>query len=246
MSSKSPKRQLLIVLAPIAAICWLLFGPSLKPTYGYRYKLTIEVDTPEGVKRGHNIVQVRFPNQPRNGAESVKGDALYLDLGPGRRPLIALVGKYNPEILKYMRVKGWHHLSPTGLLIRYLRIDTSKGPEWIENLKTKREVIEIQLDELPTLVTFTDPSIPRTILEVDPHEPSLTLGAGVSIRRATIEITDAPLTTGIEKKLPWLVGDQPLHGYLVHRGNGFLADRGNGFGRFPLPIRYENFMLRMH
>ncbi len=116
MSSSSPPRQLLIVLAPLAVIAWLLFGPSVKPSYGYRYKLTIEVDTPEGVKRGHNIVEVKFPNMPRSGHVSVKGDALYLDLGQGRRPLIALVTKYNPA-RPDGRIKGWDYLSPTEIFI---------------------------------------------------------------------------------------------------------------------------------
>src|ERR1700724_3515081 len=67
----------------------------------YRYKLTLAVDTPDGVKRGATVAEVLFRDVsiPERGAmHKLHGQALYLDLGPGARPLIALLtNKLHPK-----------------------------------------------------------------------------------------------------------------------------------------------------
>ena len=60
----------------------------------YRYKLTLSLDTPDGVKTGFNVVElsaVEVSIPARGLGFKMTGQALYLDLGPGRRPLIALL-----------------------------------------------------------------------------------------------------------------------------------------------------------
>jgi hypothetical protein len=48
----------------------------------------------------------------------------------------------------------------------------------------------------PMFVTFDDPTDPKTVREVPPDS--------IGISRITIEITDEDVTSGIEKRLPWL------------------------------------------
>src|SRR5277367_2801434 len=63
-------------------------------TESYRYKLTLAVNTPDGVKRGSSVVEVvfrEFSFPERGTAHRLRGEALYLDLGRGARPLIALL-----------------------------------------------------------------------------------------------------------------------------------------------------------
>jgi hypothetical protein len=54
----------------------------------YRYKLTLAVNTPEGIKRGSSVVEVDFwsANFPVRGGigHRLRGEALYLDLGAGK------------------------------------------------------------------------------------------------------------------------------------------------------------------
>jgi hypothetical protein len=57
---------------------------------------------------------------------------------------------------------------------------------------------------LPTLVTFRDVNNPKTVELVDRQDISKTLGPDIRLVRTTIEVTKEPITTGIEKKLPWL------------------------------------------
>src|SRR5690349_14853094 len=81
-------------LATIAAIA-LLAGCGR--TESYRYKLTLAVNTSDGVKRGASVVDVTFREVsiPERGvSQKLRGEALYLDLGPGVRPLIVLLTSY--------------------------------------------------------------------------------------------------------------------------------------------------------
>ena len=54
------------------------------------------------------------------------------------------------------------------------------------------------------LVTFKDINDPKTVERVDPNNLAEAFGQGVRLARASIEITNEPVTTGIEKRLPWM------------------------------------------
>jgi hypothetical protein len=66
----------------------------------------------------------------------------------------------------------------------------------------------------PMLVTFGDEADPTSVTLVDPDDLAATFGAGVKLRRITAELTDDPVTTGIEKRLGWLTNyyDKMLDG----------------------------------
>jgi hypothetical protein len=52
----------------------------------YRYKLTLAVSTPDGTKGGSSVVEAAFwdVSIPERGTmHKLRGEALYLDLGPG-------------------------------------------------------------------------------------------------------------------------------------------------------------------
>jgi hypothetical protein len=59
----------------------------------YRYKLTLSLDTPEGVKTGFDIIEITYSPTVLGHTLSVKGQALYMDLGVGREPLVALLSR---------------------------------------------------------------------------------------------------------------------------------------------------------
>ena len=54
------------------------------------------------------------------------------------------------------------------------------------------------------LVTFASVNDPNTVAEIDPNDLQATLGPGISWNEVTLEITDEPITKGIEQKLPWI------------------------------------------
>src|SRR6202035_6124819 len=77
-------------LATVAALAVALAGCGR--TESYRYKLTLAVNTPDGVKRGSSVGEVVFWNvsiPDRGTMHKLRGEALYLNLGAGARPLVA-------------------------------------------------------------------------------------------------------------------------------------------------------------
>ena len=66
-------------------------------------------------------------------------------------------------------------------------------PRTVPNRDLYRGPRDIQL--WPMFVTFGDPKDPKTVREVTPES--------IGVKRITIEITDEPVTTGIEARLAW-------------------------------------------
>lgn len=83
----------------------------------------------------------------------------------------------------------------------------------------------LRLSAYPMLVTFTDLSDPTSVAEVDPDDLAATFGKGVRLKRITVQITDDPVTTGIEERLGWLGNE---------RGSLIPIPRGTPIGEMPI------------
>ena len=190
-----------------AAACMTLALVACGRSESYRYKLTLAVNTPDGVKRGSSVVEVLFRDVsiPERGTmHRLRGQALYLDLGPGARPLIALLTSHlHPKYGKDVR---WSRdAGPSdNLLSRLYGRPLPDLMEDVARIARQRGAHRISPDDLPDLVTFADINDPRTVIEVDPNNLQATLGPGVSWNEITLESTDEPITTGIRAKLPWI------------------------------------------
>ena len=196
----------------------------------YRYKLTLAVNTPAGVKRGSTVAEVLFRDVsiPERGTmHKLHGQALYLDLGPGARPLIALLtNKLHPkygEDIRWSRDGG-----PSLRLVSSIYgIPPSGDIPRIANLRGPRRITQ---DDLPNLVTFADINDPKSVIEVNPDYLQGALGPGVSWNEITLESTDEPITTGIKAKLPWLPAyyGLTLDGDRYHNKNTLANSLGTG------------------
>lgn len=177
----------------------------------YRYKLTLSLNTPDGVKTGFNIVEVT------GFAGGVNGQALYVDMGAGRKPLIALLSRirrkaddyyYKPQNFYYGR---WFGFDPALVFARYcLKAAVQGGRLALPGAINAncRQPFTLPVDALPDLVTFTDINDPKTIALVDPTDLAATLGPAVSWRSATLEAIDywwfSPLTKDVDTRLRWV------------------------------------------
>jgi len=173
----------------------------------YRYKLTLAVNTPDGVKRGSSVVEVLFweVSVPARGIQhKLRGEALYLDLGPGRRPLIALLTSHLHP--KYGEEERWTRDAGPGdnLLSRLYGPRSANLLEDVSRIARMRGAHEISPRDLPDLVTFANTEDPKSVVEVDPNNLQATLGANITWDKVLLESTDEPVTAGIELKLPWL------------------------------------------
>ena len=70
-----------------------------------------------------------------------------------------------------------------------------------------RAVVEVAPDSLPMLVRFGDLNDPKSVERADPEHLDASFGPGVKLARATVQLTDEPVTMGIEKRLGWVVSD---------------------------------------
>jgi hypothetical protein len=209
-------------LGIVAALCVALTLPACGgESASYRHKLTLSINTPDGVKTAVSVVEHRYDaiEVPARGEyPTTKGQALYLDLGPGRRPLVALLTRIrrdtdDPNFPPYYKGDPasirWIENDPQPVLgklclgvARILKLD-SIGSARAFNAEC-RHSFSMAVTDLPDLVTFADVNDPKSVILVDPNDLAATLGPGVSWKSMTLQATDDPLTEGIEKRLPWL------------------------------------------
>jgi hypothetical protein len=194
----------LIRLAMVALLGLGLAGCGRSESY--RYKLTLAVNTPDGVKRGSSVTEWDFweVSIPARGTpHRLRGEALYLDLGPGKRPLIALLTSHLHEKPHQGVIWDWPRHNLLDRLYGRPSNDSAFMDE-IARLGRMRGPRKINPDDLPDLVTFASVSDPKSVIEVGPNDLQATLGQGITWNEITFEMTDEPITKGIELKLPWI------------------------------------------
>jgi hypothetical protein len=180
-----------------------LLGTSL-PTY--RYRLTIEVDTPDGIRTGSSVYEVKtsrtsqfFPASPNHISVKVRGEAVVVDLPNGA--LFAVVGQ-DAAGWRMFRANTYHNPGKFGVLdadaIKAFKKNRSKMT-LPRNFKPDQP-----LSGDPQMVRFADENDPASVVWVDPEQLDQAFGPGIRLRAVYVQITDDPVTTGIEKRLTWL------------------------------------------
>jgi hypothetical protein len=175
----------------------------------YRYKLTLSLNTPDGVKTASNVVEINAFDViiPARGiGHMTTGQALYVDLGADRRPLIALLTRIRRATDEWPTFRGWGEDAPgEGLANKCL--GAKKPEDLLDEVEATRRCgrpVATTTADLPDLVTFADVNNPKSVMLVDPNDLSGTLGPGVSWRSMSLQATDEPLTRGIDEHLPWV------------------------------------------
>ncbi|MBK8174859.1 MAG: hypothetical protein IPK66_06190 [Rhodospirillales bacterium] len=198
------------ILAATSVACSQMF-----PSGTWRYRMTVAVETPEGLKTGSAVREVTVRRGIALTPESLpsvqsKGEAVAVDLGQ-RGVLFALIS-YD-DYLTVFSAFGWTSGGTT-----------PDGIKYFSNLKDAKATLTPK--QYPMLVTFKDISDPKTVervIETDwcrekdengtcikeeffvkaDHFEEL-FGRGVKLKEITIEMVNDPVTWGIQNKLPWL------------------------------------------
>jgi len=179
---------------------YLAMYPFLYPTYSHRYRLTLEVETPEGLKTASGVIQASLISQPtiltdRNTRTGLQGDAVFLDLGNGQN-VIALLGlgpwaqKVDETVTRAVKA---FECEPCQLNVE----------EW-QKLSRRSGTRELPQELLATLVTISDFNDPSSVRVVPPSDFETVFGPGYHFKRAWIEMTKDPVTRGIREKIPFL------------------------------------------
>ena len=239
-----------VALAVMLIVCWrislirwilviviiLLCGPRLfidagtivnskVNSFSYRYRLALEVETPQGSKTASSVIQVavtpKFVHWNPSASPiivRVEGEAIFLDLGQGKN-VIATLG-FGPTGANTDRLSRL----PSEVL------GGDNGQSY-KRARTWEGRAELHGGLIPTLVTFGDPADPRTLRVVQPDEFVAVLGPGYRFKGAWIEMTKDDVTRGrIQEKLPW-VGSYDAERIAERQMR--LADQGKGSSGTP-------------
>ena len=212
----------------LAAVCLLAGCDDRFPDY--HYKMTIYV----GGKAYSSVRAVKVTevdsimnSRGKTDKTELSGEAVVLDL-PGRSvPVFALLARpdnadYGWQMPRYALMEGiplvpneidgkaLDEMDQAALDLQHMV--AVKGPKELPRTIPAPWNRGRTGSAWPFFVTFGDITNPKTVHEVSPGE--------IGVSKITIEITDEPVTAGIERRLGWLSG---LHG-------GYLSGRSTARG----------------
>jgi hypothetical protein len=194
---------------PLALLAALVIGDQMRINRpGHKYRLTVEVETPEGVKSAAGVMAVH-PDRSysRGGHTRTRGDAVLVDLGGGKNlvALLAHLDNTSPDLdgMNYVALRAYG--AAGGKRVSFNEMSQLTG------------IVPVTGALIPILVTFTDLSDPATARTVPPDDLGAVLGNGFRLRGVSAEVVPngfwpldfggqlgEPVTRGIEAKLPWL------------------------------------------
>lgn len=206
------------IIVTFLATMVLGFSASCSTKESVRFRMTVEVETPEGLRKGSSVMEISAWNNSfaLNGhvrGRSFRGEAIPVDL-PGDRTLFALIVTERPasfgifdialDALDPMYNNDW-----VESVERVQRRRIAGGPAIVPPIRSMGLTREIQpgvpvRSNYPMLITFQDVDIPASVERVDPQNLPASFGLGYEIKAITVELTDEPITQKIGRKLPWL------------------------------------------
>jgi hypothetical protein len=200
-------------LGPLALLAALVIGDQIRINRpGHKYRLTVAVQTPDGVRSASGVIAVH-PDRgySRGGHTSTKGDAVLVDLGGGKN-LLALLAHADKSLdldgINYVALRAY---KAAGRNVSFNEMSRITG------------TVPVTGTVIPALVSFSDLNDPGTARAVPADDFEAVLGKGFHLQGVSAEVVPngfwpldfggplgEPVTRGIEAKLPWLNGaDNP-------------------------------------
>jgi hypothetical protein len=208
-------RKTLVAAALLGAGLMLSQCGGQSATVRYRVIATAEVDGQR--VEGSTVMEANFRHVDHSligagGATNLYGEALILDL-KGRGTVFILPVWYHDKT-ELMQI--YEFAIPLTFGVRN-SIGAMKDEDFARLRQAKgRKPFSIALVSpdlrLPLFVAFKDEKIPRTIYEVDPQHMDSAF-PGVRFIGLDIEITDAPVTNVLKRRLPWLDRNNRVSGF---------------------------------
>jgi len=196
-------------LGPVALLAAIYIGDQIRINRpGHKYRLTVEVETPQGRKSASGVLAIH-PDRSysRGGHTKTVGDAVYVDLGGGKN-LVALLA----HIDKNLELDGTNYVALRAYLAGGKRVSFNE-------MNRQTGIVPVTGALIPVLATFADPANPGTARNVSPDESETALGKGYRLHGITAEAVPngfwpldfggalgEPVTRGIQSRLPWLNG----------------------------------------
>lgn len=202
----------LLVPATIALTFAVLLGWGLiylgRPEH--KYRLTIEVQTPGGVRSASGVMAVYMGKDSgilpgAGGGSNTKGDAIFVDLGDGRNLIATLTHGKNGLYFDGMNNLAMNAFAAAGQKVPFKEVSRLTGR------------VQVYGDLIPVLVTFSNVTDPNTVRVLDPANIEAVFSDGFHLNRVVLDIVPVglwpldfggplgePVTRGVEKRLPWI------------------------------------------
>lgn len=201
----------------IAAACALtLLSGCVGEKHTFRYRLTLAVNVDGTVHSGSSVIEDTFVDQVALAGLAggipwmtrLRGEAVVVDLGA--RGILFCVLARDPsrnlsrdtELLPLLVFGDYF---PDGFPVT----DSSKFAAQIRELARSKPKRAVDPAFLPMLVRFRDLNNPASVERVDPTNLATRFGSGVELAGAMMEVTDEPVTSGLERVLTWLKSGYP-------------------------------------
>ncbi len=203
------RRGVIALLVGGASIA--LTGCGVPTSASYRFRMTVEVETPQGLRSGSSVMEVRIarglPIGDLSGVSSdVRGEAVVVDLPDGPLFVLLKLPDAGPSLQTVVgdALRGRRAETPDAAMIDTAALGSAPPGAYKADLPHHLPYSygSVRHPELnvawPMMVRFKDLSDPKSVERVDPD--------AIGVRRIRLETTTAPVTTGIAKRLAWLVG----------------------------------------
>ncbi len=192
------RRGALGLLGSLASLAVAGCDPFVRSA-SYRFRMTVETETPQGVKRGSSVMEVgaqkgsfSLGDKTGNGV-GLAGEAVVVDLATG--PIFVL--------LELPDARG-----PLASMVTVALVPDAREGDGSNFFKAVKRLggwfgsasAELPRESWPMMVRFGNINDPKSVERVEPNQ--------IGVRRIWLETTSEPVTTGIKLRLPWLVSQK--------------------------------------
>lgn len=200
----------------VGAAIWGVWTMFIWPSYEHRFRITIAVETPGGLKQGSSVWSISCTEPIRGGGWSFMtggcttvGEAVFVDLGQGRNLIGLMARGALGEGVDIYDIAA----------VAFERQGVPKDRFWYPYAPTWSGVRELRGNNIPTLASFSDLNDPTTGRVVSATDAGFASAFGPSyrLRSVTLEavpvglwpfnligLWGTPLTHGLEERLRWM------------------------------------------
>lgn len=184
-----------LALVLLFTMTWLASFPLTRTT---TYYLGVDIELPGGVLSSKSMVQsttYALPSMLKPFSfkhSTVKGEAIFCDLGNGKNLLVTLAFAKDPYGTRTLRELPW------------IAAGLNNGDEGYMTSPVTGHY-DLKEDQFPILISFPDINSLQSILHVVPNEMENLFGPGYSIKSVWVEVTETPYQSfGIREHIKWL------------------------------------------
>lgn len=189
------RRAVMGLLGGLAVVTVAGCDPFVRSA-SYRFRMTVEIETPQGVRRGSSVMEVvaqkgsfSLGDTTGNGV-GLAGEAVIVDLPTGSVFVL----------LELPDARG-----PLASVATVALAPDARGGDGSNFFSAVKRLggwfgsasAELPRESWPMMVRFRDINDPKSV------EPSQ-----IGVKRILLETTSEPVTTGIKLRLPWLVSQK--------------------------------------